>query len=264
MSVDSKSIPVNGDGIGSYSFIASGGNYDASGYAKKIWTGKIKMKKPDGQDTVYTVAEEYQVSKPVIQVQLGAVQALYRNCGNKLNVQVPALGNSYNPVFKADGAQIINGQSKGELIVIPTGMLATLKVSSNGNYIGEEKYRVKPIPMPEFDLRVNGQVLDPVIGFPAQSIRSIVVKAKPEKDFKDTNPADATYQISEWTINLARLKGSRGNDKFTSENGNVSKLETPKPGDRIIVEVTKVRRRTFTGAWEEVSFPKKTFIIPLT
>jgi gliding motility-associated protein GldM len=263
MVVDNKVLQVNENGMGSYSFIASGGQYNASGYAKKMWTGKIKMKKDDGRDTVYTITEEYLVAKPMIEVRSGALPALYRNCGNKLNVQVPALGASYNPVINADGAKIINGQGTGMIIVVPSGANTNLKVSNNGNYIGEEKFRVKAIPLPEFDVKVNGQPFDIITGVPAQSIRVINVKAIPDKDFKETNPEDAIYQINEWNAYLVRGRNSRGTSKFTIETGNVAGLGIAQANDRIVVEITKVRRRTYLGTWEEVNIPKKVFSIPL-
>src|SRR5690606_30256160 len=99
MNVGDQSLVVNEDGIGSLSFLASGGNYKPDGTMKKTWKGNITMKKPDGGDTTYTIEHEYTVVKPVIQVQSGVVKSLYRNCGNKLTVSVPALGANYNPRF---------------------------------------------------------------------------------------------------------------------------------------------------------------------
>ncbi|MBX9852409.1 MAG: gliding motility protein GldM, partial [Cytophagaceae bacterium] len=131
-------IEVDPTGVGKFSFTASGGPYDAHGNVKKTWTGKIKVTKPDGTDTIYTHTEEYTVTKPVIQVQAAAVQALYRNCGNKLNIQVPALGNAYNPRITAEGANVITGTNKGFVTVVPTGASVSLKVNSDGYYIGEE------------------------------------------------------------------------------------------------------------------------------
>jgi gliding motility-associated protein GldM len=263
MSVDNRDIQVNQDGIGTYSFMASGGPYDDKGYARKIWTGKIKMKKPDGQDTVYTVKEEYMVAKPVIEVRTGALPALYRNCGNKLNVQVPALGNDYNPVISAEGARVINGQQRGAVIVVPSGTNVSLKVNSNGNHIGEEKFRVKPIPLPKIEVKVNGQAFDPIVGVSAQSTRMINVKAIADRDFKASNPEDSYYQITEWKAYLRKGKNPKATKTYDQENGAVNQLGLPDPGDRIVVEIIKVRRRTYTGAWEDVNISREYTQIPL-
>jgi gliding motility-associated protein GldM len=263
MSVDNRDIQVNEDGIGSYSFMASGGTYDDKGYARKMWTGKIKMKKPDGTDTVYTVKEEYMVAKPVIEVRTGSLPALYRNCGNKLNIQVPALGNAYNPSISAEGARVINGQGRGAVIVVPSGTNVSLKVNSNGNYIGEEKFRVKPIPLPKIEVKINGQAFDPIVGVSAQSARMINVKAIADRDFKASNPEDSYYQITEWKAYLRKGKNPRATKTYDQENGAVNQLGLPDPGDRIVVEIIKVRRRTYTGAWEDVNISREYTQIPL-
>src|SRR5207253_683745 len=63
MMIGNNEIEVDPNGVGKFSFTASGGDYDPYGNVKKTWTGKIKMKKPDGKDTIYTITEEYTVTK---------------------------------------------------------------------------------------------------------------------------------------------------------------------------------------------------------
>lgn len=82
---------------------------------KRSWKGTISIPNPSGGgDTTFTVEEEYEVVAPVIQVQSAAVAALYLNCGNDLNVQVPALGDAYSPSFSASGAKTIKGATRGD------------------------------------------------------------------------------------------------------------------------------------------------------
>src|SRR5690606_15851986 len=125
ISVGNTDLVVDNNGVGKFSFTASGGNY-IGGEIKKSWTGKIKIRKPNGQDTTYTITEEYIVTEPVIQVESATPPALYKNCGNKLNVQVPALGNNYNPEYRVDGASVIKGSRKGEVTIIPSGSIPTI------------------------------------------------------------------------------------------------------------------------------------------
>ena len=94
--------------------------------------------KPNGEDSVYTITQEYYVIKPAVQVISAAVQSLYRNCGNELNVQVPALGVDYNPTFKATGAKIIS-KGKGFITIIPTDRNVKIDVLNNGTLIDELK-----------------------------------------------------------------------------------------------------------------------------
>ena len=265
MQLEGKNVNVNESGVGRISFTASGGNY-IDGSMKKTWTGKITMKQPNGKDTTYTISEDYIVTKPVIQIQAGAVQALYRNCGNKFNIQVPALGNSYNPKIVAEGANVIQGTNKGFVTVLPTGSSVNLKVSSEGNFIGEEKFRVKLIPAPTIEVKVNGKKVDPLIGVEAFALRNVSVRAIAEKDFAAFLPDDATYKISKWKITLARGKNSPISPKqYVIENVNVGSDigASAKQNDRLIVEILKVKRKNFRGDWEDVNIPKTVHIIPI-
>ncbi|MFN6943562.1 MAG: gliding motility protein GldM, partial [Cytophagaceae bacterium] len=264
MYLGDNSLAVDENGIGKVSFTASGGGYDENGMAKKVWTGKIKMKTPLGEDTVYTVTEEYIVTKPVIEVRSGTVQSLYRNCGNKLNIQVPALGNSYNPQFTVNGASLIKGSRKGEVTVIPTAANVTLKVSSNGFTIGEEKFKVQLIPLPQLEVLVNNNKIDPIKGVNSRDFRSLRVRAIADKSFQDALPDDAIYSITDWNVTLARSKRGIKNKPFNSQNGDISEIvREAQPGDLIIVEIKTVKRRNFRNEWEVVPIESKTEIIPI-
>ena len=90
MKLNGTSIPVE-NGLGKVEFVAKADSYDKDGLAKKTYTAEITIDTPGGGDTTYTNTIEYFVARPVIQVQSASVQALYLNCGNELNIQVPAL-----------------------------------------------------------------------------------------------------------------------------------------------------------------------------
>jgi gliding motility-associated protein GldM len=265
MEFGNSEIPVDGDGVGSVSFVASGGNYTAEGYVKKVWTGKIKMKKPDGTDTTYVVTEEYTVAKPVVEVESASVQALYRNCGNKLNIKVPALGATYNPSFSATGAAVIAGENRGIVTIVPTGPSVNLKVSSNGNFIDEKKFRVKLIPLPTIELNVNGGRPDPVKGVEAGNIRNLNLRVIPDRDFAEFLPQDAVYQITKVNVIVARNKNSAGSKNFTSGTFNLGPLANEvKTGDKLVIEVVELKRRNFRGEWEIVNMPKSQCIFQLS
>jgi gliding motility-associated protein GldM len=264
MQLAGNSVNVDESGVGKISFIASGGNY-IDGSMKKTWSGKITMKQPSGKDTTYIIEEDYIVTKPVIQVQAAAVQALYRNCGNKLNIQVPALGNAYNPKITSDGATITQGSNRGLVTVVPTGPSVNLKVNSDGNYIGEERFRVKLIPLPTIEVKVNGKKVDPLIGADLMTLRNISVKAIPDKDFAEFLPDDAVYKITEWKIILARGRNSPVSPKSCgTEQVSIADIASnAKQNDRLIVEILKVKRKNFRGEWEEVNIPSSVHVIPI-
>lgn len=258
-------LPVDGDGVGSVSFLASGGNY-TDGFLKKTWTGKVKMKKADGGDTIYTFTEEYLVSQPSIEVEAQAVSALYKNCGNKLNVKVPALGSAYNPRIFAEGAQVVTSSQRGFVTVVPTGAPSVkLRVSSNGMHIGEKSYRVKLVPLPTIEVKVNGKkVDDPIRGVDAASARNVSLVVIPDKDFREFLPDDATYAITKGEVIVARNKTGAGSMPFSSAGFSLSNLNF-KAGDRLVIEVKELKRRNFRGQWEIVNMPKSqsTLIVQL-
>lgn len=259
ISIEEKNLPVNADGRGRYTFTTSGGNYGPDGTAKKSWTGKITMTKPDGQDTTFTVREEYYVTQPIIQIQSASVQSLYRNCGNKLNIQVPALGEYYSPSITATGAKVINSGNKGFVTVVPNGHRTTIKVSSNGSYIGEQEYGVKSIPKPDIKIMFNGKT-NTRNGISKNDLKTIMVKAIPDPDFQAFLPNDSEYKITEWNIDIKRVKRSALNGQIDVKNSEIktlgNMLSQIQEGDVAIVEVIKVMRKNFLGQWEEVSMPR--------
>jgi gliding motility-associated protein GldM len=264
MSIGNNVLAVDENGVGSYSFTASGGNYTDEGFVKKTWSGKVRMKKDNGVDTVYNVTEEYIVAKPVIQIKSGNVPALYKNCGNKLNVQVPALGNAYNPVFTAEGGTVLKGEDKGAIVVIPTSANVNLKVSSAGAFIGEQKFKIKLIPDPDYEIKVNNKLVDPYQGITVADLTNVYVKAKPEKGFLISNPEDAYYQIVQWKATLVRRSSGKFDRTYSSESANVGEIRSlALPNDKLIVEILKVKRRTYTGTFEEANVPKKILIVPI-
>lgn len=264
MYVGETMIPVDGDGVGSISFLAIGGTYTDEGFVKKTWTGKVKMKKGDGRDTVYTITEEYIVARPAIKVEAQAVNALYRNCGNKLNVQVPALGAAYNPVITAEGAKVLTTPQKGHVTVVPTGATVNLKVSSNGMYIGDQKYRVKLIPLPSIEVKVNGKGIDEWInGVEASGLRNLSLIVIPDKEFRDFLPDDAQYAITKGEITVARNRTGGNPRQFYSSNIPVGELNC-KAGERLIIEVKELKRKNFQREWELVNMPRSKMIFTVT
>ncbi|HEY8400139.1 MAG TPA: gliding motility protein GldM [Cytophagaceae bacterium] len=263
MTARGQSIPVDPKSkLGKVSFTASASSYDSEGMSKQKWEGTVTFKFK-GQDTTFKVIEEYFVAKPVIQVQSASVQALYRNCGNELNVQVPALGSTYNPSFTATGAKVVPGKG-GIVTVIPTGSSVRLNVSSNGNAIGYQDFKVRLIPKPEIQAVSNGKPVDEKKGMAAPGPRSIVMQAIPDESFKAFLPKDARYRVVEWECILVRGKRPVSTQRFTSATGNLSAFAAQaQPGDRILIEVKKVLRTNFLNQDEEVNLGTIIKNIPL-
>ncbi len=264
MTQDGRSIPVDASSkIGKVSFTATPGAYDKDGNAKKTWKGSISFNFK-GKDTTFSMTEEYIVARPVISVQSASVSALYRNCGNELNVQVPALGSTYNPAFTASGATVIKGSEKGKVTLVPNGAKVVLNVSSNGNMIGSESFGVRLIPKPTIACMSNGAPVDVKRGVAAPGPRAINMKAVPDEGFATFLPKDARFRVAAWDCILVRGKRPISTQTYSSESANLSTLASQAlPNDRILIEVKKVTRTNFQNQVEDVNIPTTIINIPL-
>ncbi len=267
MQVGSQVLTVNNEGIGSYNFQAGGGAYSADGLLKKTWTAQIKIKKPNGKDTLYTVSEDYFVVKPIIQVQSAALTSLYYNCGNKVDIQVPALGAEYNPEFKSTGATVKSTGTKGRVYILPTSPQAKVAVYNKGQFIGEEIFKVKAVPKPTIEVRVNGQPINVRLGVAPNALKNISIKAIPDADFATTLPDESNYKVIEWEIEFARgRRANPGLTKMTPTEQQVSmagKAQNLQDKDIIFVTPKKVMRKNYLGTWEEVKVASTPILIPI-
>ncbi len=263
MTYNGKPLPVDPKtNHGVVEFTAQPGNFDKDGNAKSSWTGKISIKQ-NGRDTTFTQKVEYTITKPVMQIQSASVQALYYKCGNKLSVQVPALGAQYQPSFSASGASVITGQ-KGEVTLVPNAREVTLNVSSGGNAIGSQEFKVRPIPNPTIKCFAGGSEANEKQGTSGMAIRTITLRPIPDPGFATFLPEDARYRVSRFTAVLARGKRPViGPKTINGPQGDMSDMVNAyKEGDRLFIEVQGVQRNNFQNQIEEVNMTR-TFNIPL-
>ncbi|MEJ8758440.1 gliding motility protein GldM [Pontibacter sp. H259] len=235
------------DGKGQVEFTASASNYDADGNSEQTWKGQITLNQ-NGENKVYPIEEKYIVAKPVIQVQSASVQALYFQCANELNVQVPALGAIYDPSFSASGGSAIKGAKKGMVTIIPNSTQVKLNVSSGGNAIGSETFKVRPIPKPTLALMVNGRPLDGRRGVAAQSIRQVSIEAVAEEGFKQLLPKEARYRVTRWKAYLVRGTNPIDQVDVSGPSENLTRFAAKaSKGDRVVIEVLDVKRLNYQG-----------------
>jgi gliding motility-associated protein GldM len=268
ISARGRKLKVTG-GIGEIEFTAGipkGAKADKNGLYPASYTAKIEVPDPvTGDLKPYTKKVQYWVSKPVIQVKAGDINALYKDCGNPLNIQVPALGALYAPSFVVSGGSYKKGGAKGAIIVVPTKATVAITVKSGGNVIGTEKFKVRLVPKPTIMATTRGKQINPK-GVLAPGPRKIVMKAIAEPGFKSALPKDAKYRITKWTATLVRGKRPVVSPKtFKKPEGNLNAFAAKaNNGDRIMIEVKKVYRRTSTGKNVEVRIPTTIINIPLT
>ncbi|MFQ3214725.1 MAG: gliding motility-associated protein GldM [Marivirga sp.] len=259
MTFNGKEITVEG-GKGLIEFTASAGAYGADGTVRKTFVATAKLK-----DSTYTNEIEYFVAKPVIQVQSASLSTLYLNCGNKLNIGVPALGTSYNPSFSVKGGSSIAGKDRGLVTIVPNAPKVTISVSSNATRIGDVEFDVQRIPKPSIAVYAGSKPVNQKQGESLSALRVLRTAAIAEDNFKKQLPDDAQYRVTSWTIRLARGPRPIGQPlKATSETVNLSSLmSNARAGDRLIVEIDQVMRRNFRGNTEEVNLGEQIFSIQL-
>jgi gliding motility-associated protein GldM len=260
--VNGTPVKIEGN-AGIYEITASPGGYDKDGNSKRTFKGEVTIKNK-GKDTTFFVPGEYTVAKPVISVQSASVSALYRNCGNELNVQVPALGSTYNPSFSAAGAQVIPGAQKGmvTLVPAPSAQKVTINVNSGGNAIGSQDFAVRGIPKPTVEALAGGMPVNEKTGMACPS--SIQIKVVPDESFKTFLPKDARYRVTQWDCILVRGKRPVATKNLTSDQANLSDFKgVALPGDRILIEVKKIVRKNFQGVDEEVNMGSIIKNVPL-
>ena len=248
---------------GKVEFTARPGNFDASGNAKATWSGSIRINN-NGRDTTFKVSVPYTITKPVMQVQSASVQALYLNCGNKLNVQVPALGAQYKPSFSASGAGVITGGKLGDVTLVPNSGEVTLNVSSDGNAIGSQTFKVRQIPRPEIKCFVSGKEANEKQGTPGFAIRSLQMRAVPDESFATFLPDDARYRVSSYDVTLVRgRRPAMATRTISGPSADLSDLfNAYRENDRLVIEVRGVQRRNFRDQTEDIRITR-VFNIPL-
>lgn len=254
MFYNGNKLPVEDDPsgvkMGKVSFIARGGTYDKDNMSRQSFKAKIMIDgKPYEQDITYYVA------MPTIKVTTGNAPTLYMNCGNTVNIEVPTLGTNYNPSFSAGGAaEIIKGEKIGKVTIIPKQRKIKVSVSNGGVAIGDAAFDVKNVPDPRFIAYIGNTPVDLRNGIRANQLGNLRFVAEPETNFKEEVPKDARYRIKRAEVILGR--GTAGVQRLNATNENPdlrSWISQARPGDKIIIDVKDVVRRTYKDEEEKVT-----------
>ncbi|MDN3668579.1 gliding motility protein GldM [Echinicola jeungdonensis] len=248
MSINGEEIPVE-DGFGQINFtVPPASNYDDRGLAKRTLTGEILINVA-GEDSLLTVDYDYFVAKPTIEVTAEAVQQLYAECANELNIKVPALGTNYAPEFTVSNGQAIKGNQPGQVTIIPNSSgKVNIGVSSGGAKIGTVTYDIRPVPAPTirpYDGRGEIDLSNP---YPSPGPSQLYVRAIPEPTFGRIMPRDARFEVTGGEVILLRNEVPRDKVNITGENVPIrSLLAAARSGDDLVIRVTEVTRTNFRG-----------------
>ncbi len=227
---------------------------------KQRYSASIQVPKATGGFEVLPVQGEFTVRKPEVVITSASVQNLYRNCGNAINIDVPALGDYYNPKIGISGGGDVtqSQESKKKFLVVPTGRQAILNVASltNGQTvkIDDVKYNVIEPPKPSIQMVVNGRLYNGTSPIPATSRIQVYVKADPE--FRAALPRDARYSVDQIEVLAGlslgpptRVEAARGSSNM-EEGVPVSlgtRVRQASRGTKVYVRIDKVYRINYKG-----------------
>ena len=256
ITVNGKQVPFH-NGVAIYEE-----SVGASGRSKTLQY-EAELVAPGNQTRIIRHADSYRTTNTYIEVSSQAINTLYRNCGNRLNIQVPSLGNDYNPNFQVDGGVFRKGREKGFITLMPTSNNVRISIINNGVKIGERRFPVRDLPSPEIKLLTNGQEVNLVDGVSAR-IASLDLVAVADRNFMQFMPQDANYKVTATEVSLRGggiIKGSlKGFGSLSIEH----LTRNAQPGDLLEIEVQMVVRKNFKGDEEQVrSYNPRVFTIPL-
>ncbi len=262
MTYNDKPITVDASGQGLVEFMATASNYDKEGLSRQTYKADITVNSGRG-DTTFSTEIEYYVVKPVIQIQSQSVNALYLNCGNKLDVQVPALGTSYNPSFSASNGAAIKGAEKGQVTIVPNSLKeVTLNVSSGGNPVGSRSFGVRRIPQPALKAFTAQGEVNMKTGISAKTPR-LQLQVIPDESFQQFLPDDAKFRVAQAEVTL--VSGGIGRVTLpVGEQINLASISAQaRKGDQLVIEIKRVQRQNFKGDVEDFPVSQRFINIPL-
>jgi len=234
---------------GQIEFSATPGAYGPDNLAKKSFKVKIDLEGKAYEDEI-----SYFVAKPSIMISSSALSALWQNCGNALSVQVPSLGNNYNPSITATNASVVKGSGKGMVTIIPkTRGKVTLTVRSNGALIGSKTFSVKKIPLPKYELVIPSSAGNAEDGVKGRAFRQVTINANAEPSFASDVPKDARYRVREVEVKLIRNGDPVKVQVFKKNKITLTQFaQQAKKGDLYIFKIKKVVRTNFQNKSENV------------
>jgi hypothetical protein len=201
----------------------------------------------------------------IVQVKSPLKHALYFNCGNPAEIQLPSLGNDLDLNYMMQGGLVTKGSEPGKITLMPSDHSnVTLAVMHEGKELGTLEFSVIPVPLPEIIVGTDRGIVSLGEGIPAKTPR-IFLKAQPDESFAALLPEDAKYQVSQCEISLIR----NGSVLRTNQAGNRIDLRTIAPqarkGDHLRIKIKKVQRQKFNKEIVEVPIgPTGSFItVPL-
>ncbi len=187
------------------------------------------------------------------------------NCGNMVNIEVPTLGTNYNPSFTSGGgADIIKGDKPGKVTIIPKQRKIVVGVTNGGMKVGDQGFDVKNVPQPRYVAYLGNTPVDLSEGIRANQVANLRFAAEPEANFKEEVPKDARYRIKRAEVILGRGTAGVQRLQATNENPDLRAwANQARPGDRVVIDIKDVIRRTYQDEEEKVTVVGSSGIISI-
>lgn len=255
-------ISVEEDGNSAWLSIPADGRSIPAGQreGKQVFTATVQVPRASGGYETITLQEEFRVLRPEVLIRSASIQSLYRECGNSINIDVPALGDNYNPVVSATQAEVHpSSQSRKKFRIVPTGNKCKLSVSNRAGgqttKIQDIDYRVIAPPKPVLRLMVNGRDFN---GYGTINKNSrIQVGVVPDREFLMTLPEDARYEIGQVEVLLQQgleppkvvnVVNMQGRNAAQPQRVNLgSEVRQARPGSRVFVRIKNIYRKNYKG-----------------
>jgi gliding motility-associated protein GldM len=257
--------------------IAANGNVIPEGQSEGIqhYTAMIKVPNAEGEIIEIPVKGQFKVRKPEVVIRSKALQILYKDCGNTVDVDVPALGESYNPDFsKSTGGNIIkSATNKKEITIVPSARDFMLSIYSNTNgqsvKIDNLKYNVIKPATPRIALYAGGKEINGMAGIGKK--QSVTVKLLPDAEFARTLPRDSRYKAKSVKLmfkdglgpaTVIQTLSGADIQNGVSFNLNQGALKNAYPGAQVFFEVEEVSRVNFQNRSIEEPMPRTLLVLP--
>ena len=127
-----------------------------------------------------------------------------------------------------------------------------------------QPFDVKNVPAPRYVAYVGNNPVDLRNGIKANQIANLRFVAEPDANFKEEVPKDARYRIKRAEVILGR--GTHGVQRLNATNENPDLrawANQARPGDRIIIDIKDVVRRTYKDEEEKVTVAGSSGIISI-
>jgi GldM C-terminal domain len=250
----------------------------ANGQTQKQYLTQLSasVKTLGGKEVKLTGECDFTIMVPEAVITPSPDMPLYRECGNKLTVDAPSLGEYYAPKFTSTQAQILPSSTDKRMItIVPIAKTTVLGVSSltNGQNIaiGNFTFQVRATPLPKLILSADGEDISSNATISKSS--NLKVRVKPDAAFQSAMPKDARYAIPDVEI-YKESSGAKTKIAEQSGNGKDATLgisldnkafaQLPS-GTKILIIVPEVYRMNFQNRRIEESMdsPTRTFSVTL-